>query len=110
MIFRDSLGMCFHSLVLARIDHVDTVSFLPGYSGQKNLPWKHWLELTAKEAFCLIGWEDGILPPGPDFDIKKLTASEIRDVARSYVDSTLNGSDDYQAFSVICWSAGMRVY
>jgi hypothetical protein len=84
------------------------VPFLPAYSGQKNhLPWKRWVELAAKEALCMIGWGDGILPPGPDFNIKKLNASEIRDIAGSYVDSTLIGSDDYEAFSVIRWSAGM---
>lgn len=72
-----------------------------------NLPWKRWVEVAAKEELCIIGWVDGILPPGPNFDIKKLGASELRQIAGSYVDNALNGSDDYEVFTVIRWSRGM---
>jgi hypothetical protein len=75
-----------------------------------HLPWKRWVELAAKEFLCIIGWEDGTMAPGPGFDIKKLGASELRDIAGSYVDCTLNGNDDYEAFSVIRWSEGVWFY
>jgi hypothetical protein len=99
------------SPIFIRTNHIHTVSFLPVYSGQKlHLPWKRWLELAAKEALCIIDWVDGIIPPGPEFDIKKLGAGELRDIAGSYVDNILNGSDDYEVFSVIRWSAGVWFY
>jgi len=111
IIFRDSLGMCFHSSVFKLAKHVDTVLLLPVYSNQKiHLPWKRWLDIAAKEALCIIDWVNGILPPGPDFDIKKLGAGELRDIAGSYVDSVLNSGDDYDAFSVIRWTAGVSDY
>lgn len=111
IIFRDSLGMWFCLLVSTLANQVDTVLFLPAYSNQKiHLPWKRWLELAAQEGLCIIDWVDGVIPPGPDFDVKKLIASEIRDIAGSYVDSILNGSDHYKAFSVIRWSAGVWDY
>ena len=72
-----------------------------------HLPWKRWVELSAKEELCIVGWIDGILPPGPDFDIKKLGASELREIAGSYVDTVLNGNDNYDIFSVIRWTKGV---
>jgi hypothetical protein len=75
-----------------------------------NLPLKRWVELAAKEEVCMIGWEDGVMAPGPDFDIKKLGAGELRSLAGSYVDAILNGSDDYEAFSVIRWTPGGSVF
>ncbi|KAI0245176.1 hypothetical protein BJV78DRAFT_1288807 [Lactifluus subvellereus] len=84
--------------------HVDAVTFLPGYTSQK-LPWKHWLDLVGKEQLCIINWEDKIRPPGPDFDVKKLGAGELRCIAGSYVDAILSGGDDYEAFSVVRWTA-----
>ncbi len=72
-----------------------------------HLPWKHWVELSAKEELCIVGWIDGILPPGPDFDIKKLGASELREIAGSYVNTILNGNDNYDVFSVIRWTEGV---
>ena len=107
IIFRDSLGMRSRSLIFTHINHIDTVLFLPEYSHKMRLPWKRWLDLAAKEFLCIIGWEDGIMPPGPEFDIKKLGAGELRDIAGSYVDNTLNDSDNYEAFSVIRWSKGV---
>jgi hypothetical protein len=75
-----------------------------------KLPWKRWVDLAAKEELCIISWVDGVMPPGPDFDIKKLGAGELRSLAGSYVDAILTGSDDYEAFSVIRWTAGKSVY
>jgi hypothetical protein len=78
------------------------------YSSLKiHLPWKRWLELAWKEFLCIIGWVDGVMPPGPDFDIKKLGAGDVREIAGSYVDNILNGTNNYQAFSVVRWSAGV---
>jgi hypothetical protein len=54
-----------------------------------------------------IDWTDKIIPPGPDFDLKKLGASELREITGSYVDTIINGQDDYEAFSVLRWSAGV---
>jgi hypothetical protein len=45
--------------------------------------------------------------PGPDFDIKKLGAGDVHEIAGSYVDNILNGTNNYQAFSVVRWSAGV---
>jgi len=72
-----------------------------------HLPWKRWVELSAKEELCIVGWINGILPPGPDFDIKKLGASELQEIAGSYVDTVLNGNDNYDVFSVIRWTKGV---
>ena len=72
-----------------------------------HLPWKCWVELSAKEELCIVGWIDGILPPGPDFDIKKLGASKLQEIAGSYVDTILNGNDNYDVFSVIHWTKGV---
>jgi hypothetical protein len=95
-------------LLFILTDHVDAAPFLSTYSNQKiHLPWKRWLDIAARETLCIMDWVDGILPPGPKFDLKKLVAGEIRDIAGSYVDGTLNGSDDYEAFSMIHWSAGV---
>ena len=73
-----------------------------------HLPWKRWVEFTVKEELCIIGWIDRIIPSGPDFDIKKLGASDLREVAGPYVDSILNGNDkDCEVFSVVRWSPGV---
>jgi hypothetical protein len=72
-----------------------------------HLPWKRWVEVAAKEELCIVNWVDEILPPGPNFDIKKLGASELREIAGSYVDCALNGDENYDAFSVIRWPAGV---
>jgi hypothetical protein len=66
-----------------------------------HLPWKRWLEIAAQEELHMIGWEDRIMPPGPGFDTKKLGAGEVHDIAGSYVESALNGSDDYEALATI---------
>ncbi|KAI0245026.1 hypothetical protein BJV78DRAFT_1159252, partial [Lactifluus subvellereus] len=87
--------------------HVDAVTFLPGYSSQK-LPWKCWLNLAGKEQLCIINWEDKIRLPGPDFNVKKLGAGELRRIAGSYVNAILSGGDDYEAFSVVRWTAEQR--
>jgi hypothetical protein len=77
------------------------------YSSLKiHLPWKRWLEVAWKEFLCIIGWVDGVMPPGPDFDIKKLGAGDVREIAGSYVDNILSGTNNYQA-SVVRWSAGV---
>jgi hypothetical protein len=48
-------------------------------------------------------------PPGPNFDIKKLGAGDVHEIAGSYVDNILNDNDtdNYQAFSVVRWSASV---
>jgi hypothetical protein len=71
-----------------------------------HLPWKRWLDIAAKEELCIIGWVDGIIPPGYDFDIKKLGAGELREISGSYVDALLNGDDDHEVFSIIHWTPG----
>jgi hypothetical protein len=77
------------------------------YSSLKiHLPWKRWLELAWK-CLCIIGWVDGVMLPGPDFDIKKLGAGDVHEISGSYVDNILNGTNNYQAFSVVHWSAGV---
>lgn len=110
VIFRDSIGKYSNILSLpciTRIDCIDTAQFLPIYSKPKiHLPWKHWVELAAKEELCIVGWVDGIIPPGSDFDIKKLGAGELRKIVGSYIDHVLNGDNTYEAFSVIRWSEG----
>ncbi|KAI0245513.1 hypothetical protein BJV78DRAFT_1287695 [Lactifluus subvellereus] len=84
--------------------HVDAVSFLPAYSSTR-LPWSRWLNLAGKEQLCIINWEDGIKPPGPDFHIRKLSAGDLCCIAGSYVDTILNGGDNYEAFSIVRWTA-----
>jgi hypothetical protein len=108
ILFRESLGICTHFCVLTHINHIDAVPYIPGYSVQKvHLPWRRWLDVVAREELCIVDWVKGIIPPGPDFDIKKLGASDVRAIAGSYVDAVLNGKDDYEAFSVIRWSEGV---
>lgn len=95
--------------MFTHINYIDTVPFLPVYSttSKMRLPWKRWVEVAGKEELCIIDWVDGAIPPGPDFDIKKLGAPELREIAGSYVDGVLNGDNDPEAFSVIHWSAGV---
>jgi hypothetical protein len=89
--------------------HVDAVSFLPAYSSA-HLPWSRWLDLAGKEQLCIIDWEDGIKPPGPDFHIRKLSAGDLCCIAGSYINTVLNGGDNYEAFSIVRWTAGMSDY
>jgi hypothetical protein len=111
IILQDALGMCSLSLVFTHTNYIDTVPLLPMYFSQKmHLPWKCWVDVAAKEKLCIIDWINGVLPPGSDFNIKKLGASEIHEITGSYVDSILNGNIDYKVFSVICWSTGVWFY
>jgi hypothetical protein len=87
--------------------HVDAVLFLPTYSSLRlHLLWKRWLDLTGKEQLCIINWEDGIRPPGPDFNAKMLGAGDLHRITGSYVDTILGGGEDYEAFSVVRWTTG----
>ena len=100
--------MCSHSPLFMHINYIDTVPLLLLYFGQKtNVSWKRWVELAAKEELCITGWTDGILPPGLDFEIRKMGAGELREITGSYVDSTLKNKDRYEAFSVARWSTGV---
>ena len=96
---------------ITHINYIDVAPYISIYSTNKvRLPWKCWLEVAAKHKLCIAHWTDGIMPPGRDFDLKKLSASELRDLSGSYVDAMLNGNDNFEVFSVIPWSAGMLVY
>jgi hypothetical protein len=100
--------MCSRSLVSTYINYIDAATFLPTYIDPRvRLPWKRWLDVAAKEELCINGWIEEVLPPGPDFDIKKLGAGALRDISGSYVDHLLNGTMDYEAFTVTRWSAGV---
>lgn len=106
VIFRDTLGMCSRSVVFTRINYIDLAPFI-SFGEKVNLPWRRWVDLAAKEELCIIDWVDGLFPPGPDFEIKKFGAIELRRIAGSYIDFILKGKVPYEVFSVIRWSPGV---
>lgn len=56
--------------------------------------------------YCLIDWEDDIIAPGPNFDLKKLSADDCKAIVEPYLDAISSGDDEYKPFSVILWSEG----
>ncbi|KIN96418.1 hypothetical protein M404DRAFT_33306 [Pisolithus tinctorius Marx 270] len=46
--------------------------------GQKNVPWKVLLDLRFIHKHTIVDWPAGVLAVGPDFNVKRLNADELR--------------------------------
>ena len=87
---------------------INTAPFVPMYSDVKvHLPWKRWIEVATKNKLCIMNWAKGIPPPGPNFEIRKLSASCLRTITKSFIENTLAGKSECEVFSVISWSNGV---
>ena len=45
---------------------------------QKNVPWKSVLNLLYEHLYVIINWPAGVDAVGPSFNVKSLTADELR--------------------------------
>jgi hypothetical protein len=64
--------------------------YLHKYQDQKKfLPWKTWLRIAAQPKLRLVGWPDGVLSPGPDLALRKLSANDVEEAAE------MEYEDDY---------------
>jgi hypothetical protein len=82
--------------------------YLHKYQDQKKfLPWKTWLRIAAQHKLRLVGWPDGVLSPGPDFALRKLSANNLKVLIRRYADSFISGTADDSAFKVQKWPTRM---
>lgn len=50
-----------------------------------KLPWKWFDDVAAKEQICIVNYPDDVIPPGPNFDVKKLSATELQLLVGPYI-------------------------
>ena len=92
-----------------RITHFFLANHLPRYrAGNSNLPWKHWTEFSAKEQLTIVNYPDGVLPPGPDFKIKKVSAMALQLLVGRYIEAIEKGDNtEGTHFSIEKWKDGV---
>lgn len=57
-----------------------------------------------------MNYPDGVIPPGPDFDIKKLTPAELQLLVGRYITAVQAGEDVTETtFYVAKWLQGMSL-
>lgn len=70
-----------------------------------KVSWKTFIDLAARESLVLLDWCDGIACPGPNFDVKKMSSTELRSLVEGYIDNELHGTN-HITFSIEKWSDG----
>ncbi|KIK36554.1 hypothetical protein CY34DRAFT_94148, partial [Suillus luteus UH-Slu-Lm8-n1] len=50
-----------------------------------NSRWLTMLDILYAEKLCIHDWPAGVPPPGPDFDLKALSASQLRALVAPYL-------------------------
>lgn len=76
--------------------------------GNLNLPWKHWMEFSAKEQLTIVKYPDCVLPPGPDFEIKKVSAIALQLLVGWYIEAIEKGDNtEGTHFSIEKWKDGV---
>ena len=72
-----------------------------------KLPWKQWLEVTAKEELRITNYPEGVFAPGPDFSLKKLPSQDLHTLVGDYIAAVEKGHDAAGAtFLVETWTDG----
>lgn len=65
------------------------------------------MDLAAQKFMVLLDWCDGVLCPGPDFDLKKMSSVNLRSLVEGYIEDELHGTKKHTTFSIGKWSDGM---
>lgn len=111
VLFRDQLGkVVFLNINLRQSANDFVASFCARYRRTSSkLPWKQYEEVAAKEHLCLMGYPDSVVPPGPDFDLKKLDPVELQLLVGQYIAAVQAGARDVSGttFYITRWSQGM---
>ena len=75
-----------------------------------KLPWKQFDDVAAKEQICIVNYPDDVIPPGPNFDVKKLSSTELQLLVGPYIAAVQAEKDiTGTTFRVKKWSQGMSL-
>lgn len=73
-----------------------------------KLPWKQFDKVTAKEHLHIENWLNIMIPPGPNFDLRKLNPSELQVLVGPYLAAVKTGNDMVgTTFIIKKWTWGM---
>jgi hypothetical protein len=94
IIISEAFGWCLTPF-RCRCAHVIFVANAGQPLRTSNSRWLTMLDILYSWRLCIHDWPAGVPPPGPDFDLKSLSASQLRALVGSYLRKHLG--DMYEA-------------
>ena len=86
VIFCDQIGKFPWTLPLYKLWCCGLAAICPCYQlSTSKLPWKHFKEVATREHICIENYPDDVMPPGPDFDLKKLSPADLQLLVGPYI-------------------------
>jgi hypothetical protein len=67
--------------------------------------WKNWLPFAWRHQLKLI-WPNHIICPGPGFDLKKLSALELKQLVEDYMENVRDPGANKATPQVVAWTEG----
>ena len=111
MLFCDQIGELPDVFVDHHLTSSLTVVYCPHYQlASTKLTWEQFDDVAAKEQICIVNYLDGVIPPGPNFDIKKLSVMELQLLVGPYI-AAIQAEEDIAGttFHVVKWPQGMSL-
>ncbi|KAH7905225.1 hypothetical protein BJ138DRAFT_1106157, partial [Hygrophoropsis aurantiaca] len=76
--------------------------FLPN---QQHFHWMRWANTAAKHFLRLFNWPPGVNPPhGKDFDLKKMSTSQLQALISAYWPNTTDGTQSHPEVGIERWT------
>jgi hypothetical protein len=72
----------------------------------KRVTWVKWPKTAYKYKFCIFDWPDEVITPGPTFDYKKLSKSQLNTLIEGYVKNKKEKTVQYVQPTIECWEEG----
>ena len=111
MLFHDQIGELPDVFVDHRLTSSLTAVYCPRYQpASTKLPWKQFDDVAAKEQICIVNYPDGVIPPGPNFNVNKLSITELQLLVGQYI-AAIQAEEDIAGtiFRVVKWPQDMSL-
>jgi hypothetical protein len=72
----------------------------------KKMYWKKWLKIATINQLRLVNWPLEVKPPGPRFEIRRLSTTDLRHLVGNYIEYTVKGGTAPQVPMIKRWTGG----
>lgn len=94
VVISEAFGLCLSPDPTAGA-HISLVADAGHALKTSNSRWMTMLDVLYSTRLCIHDWPAGVPPPGPDFDLKSLSASQLRALVGPYL--RIHLGDTYEA-------------